>query len=87
MGFHNGSRGKESICNAGITGDSGLVPGWGRSPGVRNDNLLQYSCLGNPMDRGAWLSTVHGVQKNWTCPGTHAAATDIIEGKIDSQRG
>ena len=49
MGLHNGSRGKESTCNAGITGDSGSVLEWGRSPGVGNDNLLQYSCLGNPM--------------------------------------
>ena len=45
-----GSDGKESACNA---GDSGLVPGLGRSPGEGNGNLLQYSCLGNPMDRGA----------------------------------
>ena len=38
-------------------------PGLGRSPGEGNDNLLQYSCLGNPMDRGAWMATVHGVTK------------------------
>ena len=41
----------------------GSIPGWGRSPGEGNGNLLQYSCLGNPMDRGAWLATVHGVAK------------------------
>ena len=41
--------------------DAGSIPGWGRSPGGRNDNLLQYSCLENPMDRGAWWATVHGV--------------------------
>ena len=52
-----GSDGKESACNA---GDSGLVPGLGRSPGEGNGNLLQYSCLGNPMDREAWRATVHG---------------------------
>ena len=41
-------------------------PVWGRSPGGGNGNPLQYSCLGNPMDRGAWWATVHGVSKNWT---------------------
>ena len=49
--------GKESACSA---GDPGSIPGPGRSPGERNDNPLQYSCLGNPMDRGAWQTTVHG---------------------------
>ena len=43
------------------TGDTGSIPGLGRSPGERNDNPLQYSCLGNHMDRGAWQATVHGV--------------------------
>ena len=42
-------------------GDTGLIPGSGRSPGERKDNPLQYSCLGYHMDRGAWLATVHGV--------------------------
>ena len=46
-----------SICS-GDTGDSGLVPGWGRSPGEGNGNPLQYSCLKNPMDGGAWRATV-----------------------------
>ena len=49
---------KESACNA---GDTGLIPGSGRSSGVGNGNPLQYSCLGNPMDRGASWATVHGV--------------------------
>ena len=44
-------------------GDSGLIPGSGRFPGEGNGNPLQYSCLGNPMDRGAWPATVHGVTK------------------------
>ena len=57
------SDGKESACNA---GDLGLIPGWGRSPGEGNGNLLQYSCLENPMDRGAWRATVYGVAKSWT---------------------
>ena len=46
--------------------DAGLIPGWGRSPGGGNDNSLQYSCLGNPMDRGAWWATVHGVTESDT---------------------
>ena len=63
MGFPGGSDGKESTCNA---DDSGSIPGFGRSPGKENGNLLQYFCLENPMDRGAWHATVHGVTKNWT---------------------
>ena len=47
-------------------GDSGSIPGSGRSPGERNGNPLQYSCLGNPTDRGAWWATVYGVVKNQT---------------------
>ena len=47
-------------------GDVGSIPGWGRSPGEGNGNLLQYSCLENSMDRGAWQVTVHGVAKSWT---------------------
>ena len=46
--------------------DPGSIPGSGRSPGKENGNLLQYFCLENPMDRGAWRATVHGVTKNWT---------------------
>ena len=57
------SDGKESACNA---GDLGLTPGSGRSPGERYGNPLQYSCLKNSMDRGAWLATVHGITKNRT---------------------
>ena len=45
-------------------GDSGLIPGSGRSPGEGNGDPLQYICLGNPMDRGAWCTTVHGVTKD-----------------------
>ena len=58
--------GKESACNAGAAGDMGLILGSGRSPGVRNGNPLQYSCMGNPINRGAWQATVHGVAKSWT---------------------
>ena len=49
--------------NAEDTRDMGSIPGSGRSPGERNGNLLQYSCLENPMDRGAWWATVYGVKK------------------------
>ena len=56
-----GSDGKESACNA---GDLGLIPGSGRSPGEGNGNPLQYSCLENSMDSGAWEATVHGVAKS-----------------------
>ena len=55
--------GKESTCDE---GDMSSVPGLGRSPGGGNGNLLQYSCLGNPMDRGAWRAVVHGVAKSRT---------------------
>ena len=54
---------KESACNA---GDLGLIPGSGRSPGGGNGNPLQYSCLGNLVDRGAWWAPVHGVGKSCT---------------------
>ena len=60
----NGLRDKESACNAGDAGDTGLTPGWRKSPGEGNGNLLQYSCLENPMDRGGWSATVHGVTKS-----------------------
>ena len=61
LGFPGGSDGKESACNS---GDLSLIPGSGRSPGEGNDNPLQYSCLENSMDRGAWWATVHGVAKS-----------------------
>ena len=51
---------KNTPANAGDTGRMGLIPGLGRSPGGGNGNPLQYSCLENPMDRGAWRATVHG---------------------------
>ena len=59
-GFPHSSVGKESACNA---GDSSLIPGWGRSSGEGNGNPLQYSRLENPMDRGAWQATVHGMAR------------------------
>ena len=58
--------GKESACNAGASGDMGLIPGSGRSAGEGNGNPFQYSCLENPVDRGASWATVHGVAKSQT---------------------
>ena len=58
---------KKSACNAGATGDMGEILRLGRSPGEGN-NPLQCSCLENPLDRGAWQATVHGVAKSWTRP-------------------
>ena len=63
MGFLGGSEVKASACNA---GDLGSIPGSGRSPREGNGNPLQYSCLENPMDGGAWWATVHGVSKSRT---------------------
>ena len=63
MGFPGSSAVKASASNA---GDPGWIPGLGRSPGEGNGNPLQYSCLENPMDRGAWRATVHGVTKSQT---------------------
>ena len=60
------SDGKEPPASAGDTGDPDLIPGLGRSPGGENGNPFQYSCLENPMDRGAWRATVHGVTKSQT---------------------
>ena len=53
-GFPGGASGKEAVCNAGDIRDTGSIPGLGRPPGGGNGNPLQYSCLENPMDRGAW---------------------------------
>ena len=59
----DGSDGKESACNV---GDLGLIHGLGRSPGEGNGTPLQYSCLENPTDGGAWRATVHEVAESWT---------------------
>ena len=63
MGFPCTSVGKESACNA---GDPGLIPRLGRSPGEGNDYPLQYPCLEDLMDRGAWWAAVYGVTNSWT---------------------
>ena len=64
MGFTGGAVVKMP-ANAGDARDMGLISGSGRSPGVGNNNYLQYSCLENPMDRGAWQAIVHEVTKSW----------------------
>ena len=63
MGFPGGSEVKASACNS---GDLGSIPGSGRSPGEGTGNPLEYSCLENPTDGGAWRATVHEVSKSWT---------------------
>ena len=57
---------KESTCDTGDIGDTGLIPGLGRSPGRGHGNPLHYSCLENPMDKEAWWAVVHRVEKSQT---------------------
>ena len=66
MGIPQGLSDKQITCNAGDTGNVGLIPGSGRSPGEGNGNPLQYSCLENSMDREAWWAAVHGVANSRT---------------------
>ena len=68
QGFPDGTSGKESACKTGDIPDLDLISGSGRSPGEGNGNTLQYSCLENPMNRGAWRATVHGVTESQTRP-------------------
>ena len=93
-GFPGGSVGKESACNA---GDLALIPGLGRSPGEGNGNPLQYSCLENSKDRGAWWVTVqvviHTVKyysaSKWKETGIHTTWTileDIMLSKIGQSK-
>ena len=71
-------------------GDTGLIPGSGRSPGGGNDNPLQYSCLERSMDRGAWQATIHGVAKSqtqlshWTHTHTHACNSPFLSFLLSS---
>ena len=69
--FPGGSDSKESACNAGCPG---AIPGLGRSPGGGHVNPLQYSCLGNPMDRGAWWAAAHGWKRGRHDWGTHTCS-------------
>ena len=73
---------KNPPANPGEVRDSGSVPGLGRYPGERNGNALQCSCLENPMDRGAWWATVHGVTKSKTRLITVVSYFKILIGKL-----
>ena len=75
MGFPGSSAVKNLPANA---GDTGSIPGLGRSSGEWNGNPLQSSCLGNPMDRGTWQATVHGVSKSWTRLSTWTPTKDFL---------
>ena len=72
--------GKESACKAGDTGDSGSIPGLGRSPGGGHDNPLQCSCLEKSRNRRAWWATVHGVAKSQTRRNEHTHIRIILPG-------
>ena len=74
LGLPRWLSGKETACVAGDTGNMGLTSGLGRPPGKGHGNPLQCSCLENPMARGAWRATVHGVAESWrqlSCTSTH----------------
>ena len=66
MGFPDDAVVKNLPAKAGDPRDTGLIPGWGRSPGGGNGNPLQGSCLENPRDGGAWWAGVYGVAQSWT---------------------
>ena len=72
-GFPGATVVKNPPANAADVGEEGPILGQGRSPGGGNGNLLQYSCLGNPNDRGAWWATVHGVAKSHALRSVHAS--------------
>ena len=74
-GFPSGLDGKEFVCNA---GDPSLIPGLGRSPGEGNGYSFQFSCMGNPMDRGAWWATVHGITKSRIWPSDQHIFLNIL---------
>ena len=90
MGFLDGAEVKNLPANAGEVGDAGSIPGSGRLPGKGNGNPLQYSCLGNPMDRGAWRATVMGSQRavqHWVTEHAHTHTPVVyICQKLKSKR-
>ena len=69
---------KNTPASTGEAGDAGLIPWLGRSLGVGNGHSFQYSCLQNPMDRGAWQAIVHGVAKSWTRLSMHALIMQLF---------
>ena len=77
-GFPGGSVVKNLSANTGNMGDAGVILGSGRSPGEGNGSPLQYSCLENPMDRGAWCSAVHEVTESWTRLNIHACCLPYL---------
>ena len=85
MGFPGGSDGNKTACNA---GDPGSIPGSGRSPGEGNGSPLQYSCLENSMDRGAWRDTVHVVRvgHDWVNKHTHCCSKRSYNSFLRKQR-
>ena len=86
-GLPGGSVDKEPACNAGDARNMGLIPGLGRSPGGGHSNLLQYSCLENPTDRGAWWAMVHRSQRvsyDWSDWAQHAAQGLLIHLHVDT---
>ena len=74
LGFPGGTVVKNLPANAGDTGDESSIPGLGRSPGGGHGHPLQYSCLENPVDRGAWWATVHGIAQSQIQLGMHQIA-------------
>ena len=78
-GFLGGTSGKDPAANAGDVRDKGSIPRLGRSPGGENGNPLQYSCLKNPMDRGAGWATAHGVAKSRTEVNDEHSRTHVAE--------
>ena len=74
LGFPSGPVVKNLPANAEDAKDAASIPGWERSPDIGNGNLLQYSCLENSLDRGAWWAIVHEVTKSWTQLSTHMHA-------------
>ena len=80
-GFPGGSAVKNLCASA---GDTGVIPGMERSPGVGNGNPLQYSCQENSKDRGAWQAAIHGVTKSWTQLSihTHAPLTNQVDRSV-----
>ena len=82
-GLHRGRSGEESACNAGTARDTGSIPGLGKFPGGGHGNAFQYCCMENPMDRGAWQATVHGVTKSWTQLKHLGAAAGAIGNSLD----
>ena len=77
LGFPSGPVVKNLPANAEDAKNAALIPGWERSPDTGNGNLLQYSCLENSLDRGAWWATAHGVTKSWTQLSTYMYAPRI----------